>query len=178
MNVPSSLLRDRVLNPTMDARAHNLHQARLIANPTPEIDSIVEHLAAIAETATDTQRGHVLELLRLVRDLAASNHAEGTRQQTVAGVVDRLAADLRRHETTARTSFGVQQLARALRKPLETIVNARGAGSAKYVTAVRQIEDVLRMVPATHLLDNVSLRHELGVAKYDALTRIIDGRTS
>jgi hypothetical protein len=177
MVVPSSLLRDRVLMPTLDARAENLRQARLAHNPSPEIDSMAEHIAAAALTATPGQLVHLRAVARLLGELLESNAREGGHQLSVSGVVDRLAADLRRHETTARTSFGVQQLARALRKPLETIVNARGAGSQKYVTAVRQVEDVLRMVPATHLLDNVSLRHELGLAKYEALTRFIQERS-
>lgn len=178
MNVPSSLIRDRVLNPVMDARGENLCQQRLINNATPEIDSIVEHVAALIRTATDRQRPHLRALLELVRDLAQSNTREGAAQTSVAGVVDQLAADLRRSETTGHTEFGVQQLARALRRPLETIVNAKRDDSARYVTAVRQIGQVLDMVPAAHLLDNASLRHELGVTKYTRLCELIRERSA
>lgn len=178
MNVPSSLVRDRILNPVLDARAENLRQARLIANASPEVDSIVEHVREIARNATPGQRGHLGALLLLVRDLAQSNAAEGNREAGVAGVVDQLASDLRRHETSTPLGMGAQDLARRLRGPLGILANPRAAGGTKYVAAVRAIEDVLAVVPSCHLLDNVTLRHELGVRKYSGLCDLIRERVA
>lgn len=180
MNVPASLIRDRALAPVLDARAENLHQQRLIANPTPQIDSICEHLHALAATATPAQRHHVRELVRLVRALAASNTTEGERETAVAGVCDQLAHDLRHAESAQRRArtITVRSLARALRGPLDVLVHARRHDGTAYVAAVRAVEDVLRTVPSAHLLDNVSLRHELGLAKYDRLVALIAERTA
>lgn len=174
MLVPSSLIRDRVLAPAMDARAENLRQARLISNPSPEIDSITEHLTELARTTTPAQRPHVRALLELVRDLATSNHAEGETQTTIAGVVDHLASDLRKAETLDRSGeLGVKAIARRLRLPLEDLVNGKRPDSRKVVAARAAVNAVLREVPGVYLLDNASLRHELGVTRYTLLCELV-----
>lgn len=179
MNVPSALIRDRVLHPVLDARAENLQQRRLIHNPSEETDSIVEHLAELARTCTPEQRPHLRAVLDLLRELAVSNVREGQGQQTIAGVVDTLAADLRKHETLDRSGdLGVKSIARRLRKPLEDLVNSRSPSSKAVVEARAAVDAVLREVPSAYLIGNVSLRHELGVTRYTRLVELIQDRAA
>lgn len=180
MNVPSSLIREQVLNVALDARGENIRQQRLLHNPaTPGADSFVEHLAALRRTATPRQRPHLRALLKLTRDLARSNAAEGRCETQIAGVVDQLAADLRRAETRSMPRLGASdaELALRLRRPLDTILSARRRNGKAYVTAIAAVRDVARSVGRETLIANATLRNTLGLARYDALVRIVEGRS-
>lgn len=182
MNVPSSLIREQVLNVALDARGENIRQQRLLHNPTtPGADSFVEHLAALRRTATPRQRPHLRALLKLTRDLARSNAAEGRCETQIAGVVDQLAADLRRAETRSMPRLGASdaELALRLRRPLDTILSARrrNRNGKAYLDAIAAVRDVARSVGRETLIANATLRNTLGLARYDALVRIVEGRS-
>lgn len=70
----------------LDARACNLQQQRILHNPTPECDSLAEHIAELLTEGVPAQR--VLEMTRLLRRLAESNVAEGGEERYLAGEIE------------------------------------------------------------------------------------------
>lgn len=80
--------RDRLrgeMHQALDARALNLEQQRLIFNPSPECDSLVEHIGRLVSGAPAAQ---VVELRRLLRRLARSNAAEGECERALAASIE------------------------------------------------------------------------------------------
>lgn len=84
-----------LLNPAMDARAHNVGQARTVWNPSPECDSIIEYLARVQDQIPATVMG---ELLRLLRELLESNTAEGEHERAIARMADQMSRTQRSFE--------------------------------------------------------------------------------
>jgi hypothetical protein len=153
MAVTAAAARRDLLEPALDARAHNLTQAQLIANPTPEVDSLLEHVHALGRDLPASQRrAHVHEALRLIRDLFNSNRAEGECEQTIAGAADQLAAALR--AGTVERGWTVKRVARELRDPLAVLVNPIIRGD-KRDDALRRVMRVVDQAPV-ELLTSVS----------------------
>lgn len=99
----SEVSRDQLraeMRDALDARALNLEQERLIYNPSPEPDSIVE---LVARLASGRPAEEVLEVRRLLRRFIESNAAEGGLECRLAGSIE---ASLQRH-------FGARERAEA-----------------------------------------------------------------
>jgi hypothetical protein len=176
--VSAQVLREQVLAPTLDAIALNARQHRLFFNPTVEADSMVEHLQALARTATPEQAPHVEALLLLVRDAVVANTAEGGRQRVAAGAADGLLSEAHRCQRQPRAAAPtVKGTAALLRGPLDVL-----GRSADYVTpkarasAAAEVAAVIDATPVA-LLVGTSLRHELGVRKFTLLGQLVAEKT-
>lgn len=169
----AAVARRDLLEPTLDAKALNQHQQRIVANPSPECDSLVEHISAVARTATPEQRDHLYAIARLLNDLAHANHAEGECERMVAGAADQLVTDLRDDELnhTVKDRLTAKSIARRLRGPLTVLASPTFASAAALVEAIRVVDDVLARA-STGLLLSVAVRHELGVAKFTLLSEL------
>lgn len=85
---PAPVTRDQLrtqMRDTLDARALNLEQQRLIYNPSPACDSLVEHTGRLASGAPAEQ---VVELRRLLKRLLTSNAAEGEHERQLAASIE------------------------------------------------------------------------------------------
>lgn len=166
----AATVRRGILEPTLDAQALNATQARLIANPTPEVDSLVEHVTELARTATTEQRQHLHAILTLTRELFQSNQAEGDLERTVAGAADHLTSELRNNELNAdrAPAWPARRIARMVRGPLADLLNPVIADTGR---ALQELQQALQQIPTTALL-TVAVRHELGCRKYTKLTEL------
>jgi hypothetical protein len=178
--VTAGTLRERVLEPALDARSLNLEQKRLLLDPSPECDSAVEHVRALAQLVADERaRIHIFQLGRLAHRLAASNGAEGSYERLVAGAADRLVRDLRALELRGEgdRSVAKEQLARDIRKPLRAIAAAAapGNGLLPLVAAVRELDQVLDRAPADQLLSR-TVEYQLGRATFGLLRELVGQR--
>lgn len=163
-------LRTGVLEPTLDAIALNRHQARLVANPTPEVDSLAEHVRELARLATRQQRPHLLAVLELLRTLAASNDAEQTQEQTVAGLVDRMVSEQRDLELNGTSRKSARACSRALRPVLADLLNPMLA--AEHPARTRLLHQLVREFgPDVCLSEGV--RHSLAGRKARLLENLI-----
>lgn len=76
----------------LDARALNLQQQRLIRNPSPQVDSIVEVVHRMIADGPEPR--WVLELSRLVKQLEQGNQMEGEQERALARGIEQ---SLQRH---------------------------------------------------------------------------------
>lgn len=72
----------------MDAQAANARQDRVLYDPSPETDSALEHLLAIAKTASTEQRPHIRALIRCLGEARHLNAAERQHERAAAAVAD------------------------------------------------------------------------------------------
>lgn len=173
--VTAAAVKRAFLWPSMDARAHNLRQAQLVENPSPEPDSLLEHLELLESGRLSASS--LPELVRLVRDLGASNAAEGTHEVAIATVADGLVSDLRRLELVGRgpKAITAKSIARRLRSPLSHMAQPAAVDPSKLVDAAAAIAAVLRSVPALQLLAP-AVEHELGETRFRLLAHLVRSR--
>lgn len=162
-----------VVDHALDARGHNLHQARLIANRTPDVDCLLDHLHELIRTASPEQRDHLAAMLGILRTLGKSNAQEGELEQAVAGAAEQMALDAR--DRRMRDYLGVKAIANAVRGPLGVLAHPQRHTASEYVHAARTLDDVIARVPAEQLV-RASVRHELGVRKYGQLVALVHDR--
>lgn len=166
-------VRDVFLWPAMDARAANVEQQRLLYNPTPDPDSLLEHLELLQEGGR--ARASLRALVALCTDLSSSNSIEAGFELGIAGAADQLATDLRDTELngSAPTLLTAKGIARRLRQPLSHLAQAAGVGPAQLVKDCATIADAIRHTPRLQLL-SPAVAHELGRAKYELLCELVD----
>jgi hypothetical protein len=87
-----------VLFEAMDARATNVRQTELLYNPSPEVDSVIEHLVALEHKVG---REALAPVVTLIKELLQANLAEGQHEMAIAGFADRMANHMRGQETGA-----------------------------------------------------------------------------
>lgn len=162
----SRCMRDRFLHPAMDARALNLDQERLFFNPTPEVDSLLEHL-----TAAGMNPAARAACLDVIRRLVAANRAEGEAERQLAGAADRLAVELRTAESEGLGAPSAKRLAALLREPLGVIAKPPAEDGLRFVAAVRQVDTAIRETPESVLLSS-TVEHELGPGRFALLRRL------
>ena len=174
MNVSADHVKQSFLGPAMDARALNLNQNFRLANGTPECDSLFEHLRCI-EVDTREERTHLELALGLVTVVSAENMSEGAIEQLICGAADTLARDLRGVELNGVSGvLKAKSIARRLRGPLALLGSPAALPSMAFVDAVREVDDVIRLVPSSQLL-SAGVEHELGGARF-RLLRELHGR--
>lgn len=84
-----------LLHPAMEGFAQGQRQTRLIWNPSPEADSLLEYLAEVQAQIPPEVLG---KILALVKELLESNLAEGSQEKAVAGFADQMARTMRHEE--------------------------------------------------------------------------------
>ena len=171
--ITAAVAREQFLEPAMDARACNLEQERLVFDPSPQDDSVLEHLRGLAELADcDAERTHVLGLTTVTQQIAVSNMAEGTFELRISSTADDVSRWLRDRELNQDGAvLGSKDIARALREPLRTLTSPR-PGVWDLVDAVRAVDEVLARVPSTQALSS-TVRYELGERKFALLEQLV-----
>lgn len=160
-------LREEVLHPSMESTCHNLDQY----DPSPEADSILEHLEVLVAQLPDGPTKSQIE--KHLAAAIASNLREGGETRRVSGAADRLVAELRSIETNGvRRAIGAKSLARGLRAPLAILLDPAGRSASELVRARRQVFAVIGEIPAAQLRSR-RLRHELAKRKFDLLQTMI-----
>lgn len=155
----------------MDGAALNRAQHDLLFNPTPEVDSLAERLAALLRDGVP--RDTIRFLFENVRELIDLNEAEHGCHTRLAGQLDDLARVLHEAErdTHAAHALGIKALARALRPALDVLSDPAAADPLALVRASRTISAIIERTPDAQLL-NASVRHEIGQRRYQALIAI------
>lgn len=156
----------------LDGLVHNQDQARLIANPTVEVDSLVDHLTVLARTSMPEQRRHIRAALDIARRLHESNQLEAACERHIAGAADRAADELELITASGVAPMGRRRVARALRDPLANLCNPVIRG-ARRQAAMDAVVDVCRRSTRANVL-STTVRHELGVKRFSLLTELVD----
>ena len=173
-DVTAATIRREFLEPVLDARAHNVLQERLIANKTPEVDSVAD-LLGVLTADTRGEREILRKLYATAGMLRGSNRQEGASEQSIAAAADVLATDLRGIELNGvTTALTAKSIARQLREPLRMLALSPVAAGA-FVEAGRTIERVVARAPLAQLL-SPAVEHELGAEKFQVLRELLAQR--
>jgi hypothetical protein len=169
--VVTSQMLKRPLDQLVDAQFENDRQAMLVFNPSPERDSIIEHLAAMVRDGADTATVKA-DLDRLVSELYASNQLERGHVHSSTGQIDLLHRTL--HNDGQRTSLPVKAAARMLRPHLRVIGRAKTelVPAGEFFPASCAIKVVIGLLPSETLRGKF-LRHELGAGPHDVLLSLL-----
>jgi hypothetical protein len=165
----AQVVTDCALHPTMDAIAHGLDEARLIHDPSPQIDSLTEMLAEQVRVG--------LAMARLLSDLALANGLQVDCERIVAGFADDVAATLRHCEHNAADGpLSARALAGQLAQHLDALSSdPAGRGGQQALAA---LQAMFLEVPRSVLFGPTVLRN-LGVARSELLHathRAFEGR--
>lgn len=167
--ISAATARRNVLEPSIEAQAHNDRQALLIHNATADCDSLLERLNLLTHHAPAI----VADCLSDVRRIVESNAAERAEEHRIAGFGDQLVTDLRRvelNEPHLKLAMPAKQVAAHAREPLSRI-----AHNHDLVSAVRAIDTLIRRVPRAQLL-SPTVQYELGAQKYALLLWLVEER--
>ncbi len=131
--------REFIVERGMDAQAENARQARLISNPTPEIDSLTEIFAELARLdLSDRERLRLVARgIGITREIAAGNASERGHVRALTGAA----------ELIGRKPLTVKEAARRLREPLGVLANPIIQGE-KRARARGLVLEVLEAAPA------------------------------
>lgn len=157
----------RALDLALEARACNLLQGRLLFDPSPEADSLLE-LPAVARGEGASERLVAL-MASLCRRVIASNGAEGQAELELAGLLDGHAARQRRLPAADRLT--VKAIAARVRGPLAVLVDPAAHDGVAYYRACCAVRDVVAACPPEQLL-SPALAHELRGRKHALLGRL------
>lgn len=158
------------LQDALDVIATGNAEARLIYNPSREVDSFAEHLIvelrrhSVPDTVTRKLLGELRAILQL-------NARQGHHARQAAGALDRVIAALHdARDAQARDKLTIRGLVRALRDPLTTLTDG---DATQRLHAQRDVRRIAARVPAERLRSE-SLRHNLGARRHDLLLSVID----
>ncbi len=175
------IARDQVadlLGHGLDAQAHNSDQEILLFNPSPEPDSMVEHLnllfAELHQAGVGADR--IADLMTITRKVIESNAKERGSQQNVCGELDRWLIEMQ-VGGKARHALTVKGIAQRLRMPLQVFADIQAGkrvGNHDLLEAAHAIREVQRLVPEHRLLTD-TVANELGPVKYRTLQRLVEG---
>lgn len=179
MTGSARVLKERVLDPLLDAQAFNEAQdralLRLVFDPSPEIDSFLELADEIRRGRGDTP-DTLATLIEAIEGLRELNGLERDAERQATGVVDELARERHRREIAGET-LGVKAIAARLRGPLGVLVDQVAVEQiAAVVAAIRAIDDVV-FAAAESRLRSASLRNELGAGKHRTLELLLEQTT-
>ena len=186
MLTASSIERDYLSN-SLDAIAANDEQARLIFNPSPEVDSLVEDfklLIGSSRRSVDRQAdaplpARLADTSRRLRALAHSNGRERRFELAISAAADRDVRSARDLALNGRAGgeavLACKAIARAVRVPLKTIADPPAGDGMALVDAVRAVDQVLARAPAAQVC-SPTVRHEIGDARYRLLCDLVERR--
>lgn len=143
---------------TVEAIALNDRQAKVIFDPSPEVDSLAERIVVLRHYGVP--ESVVRDLLGDIKRLLELNSQERSEQHAVAGSLDRMLA----RDPDDRGAFSFKDIARRLREDLAVLdgdPDARGR--------------IAQLVSCVHpdRLTSSTLRHEIGGRKHDLLRSLI-----
>jgi len=169
---------EEVLHVSMDGRAHNLEQARVLARlETPECDSAMERVRALRDQPVYGEPGVYVvtddQIDEIERDLwhaIESNGREGQCERTIAGNAERLARDAK----AITPSLKPADVRRLLRPFLDVLVLGSKADPMEYARAHGDLRRAIRQIPVETLL-STSLANEVGPRKARLLRDMFGG---
>lgn len=137
------------------AQSCNAAEDRAIYNPTPEVDSAIEHALVLRKTATSAQRPHIEALIAHLVDVRRLNREERENERAAAGIVDPI---------TTKDEFA------KLARPILADLLHPFMGAERSAARLAELHVLFaRTSPRTR--SAVSVRQLLGVKKY---TRLIE----
>lgn len=156
----ASLLQDRVLNPSLDAQAHNDRQRQLLHRPeTTEVDSLREAICA----------GKLKLALSLLDEIEHANNLERDSEREIAGYADTAVTEIRSLATSKKVTYGSGlKLARKLRPGLNQIATA-SSGLEAAIATMSVMRAIDGLTPSEVLRDAVT--YQLG----ERLTAVLTG---
>jgi hypothetical protein len=170
----SDTIRERVLNPILDANALNRQQQRLIANSTPEIDSIAEAFIDVAaENDPALRRRKALHGMALLKQLVAANRAEGECERQAAGELDHFARSVRDAELNGGAppkEWSAKRVARETRDALAVLGQPFTSDEQRH-DAMTVVQRVIAECPR-HVLLSDRTAYELSTRKFRLLAEL------
>jgi hypothetical protein len=167
-----------LLDHGMDALVHNRDQDILIFNPSPEPDSIIEHLnllfRELHEAGVDPSR--IADLLTLTRKVLESNGFERGDGQVVTGGLDALLAQLMAGNQL-RAHLDAKGIAFKLRDPLKILAaleDGQRVPARDVIDAGHAVKEVRRLIP-DHKLLAADVQNQLGETGFKHLQRLVEG---
>jgi hypothetical protein len=182
--VTAGVVERAFLEPGLEAVALNRQQQRLLYDPSPAVDSALEHLLALWRLAgppsspqgSPDVAAHVTATLSLGRRLASSNAREREHVRAVCGEADRLTRDLRFAERVAADAgLSAKAIARQVRAPLTVLEGRDPDDQWAVVDAVFALDLVFAAVPAAQLF-SPAVRHELRGRRFALLRELYERR--
>jgi hypothetical protein len=166
----SSTLLHGPLASLLDAQVENEQQHLIVFNPSPEADSLVEHVVSLVRDGTDPVAA-AERITPLLNQLVASNQRERAHQHDAARPLDNLTSFLHVH---GHRGLSVKDAERRLRAPLKTIRAARTevVDGTRFFHASCQVKDVICELP-TDTLRGKTLRERLGNSLHDVLLDLL-----
>lgn len=150
------------------AQVDNTLQERKLYDPSPAIDSIIEHGCWLLKHApSEAHRRHAAAIVALAADTQASNRHEREQVQAVAGRIDRPAAG----------AWSLRAVIRETRDHLAALLNPITGAEARdrsYEAILAVIRDAPAELVGSHARPNLTLRHELGAKKTTLLWDLRD----
>lgn len=146
----------------LDAQAANAAQQRALYDPSPEVDSALEHALFLLKTANDAQRPHARALVELLKSIHGHNAAERHHERTAVGLVENPP------ERLVSSVHEFRRLALPLLVDLANPIMAR-QHDARLADLHALFE---RTRPVTRRA--LSMRPLLGVSRYTALVERLD----
>lgn len=164
---------ERFVDPSIEAMSIIAAELRALYNPSPELDSVIEHLLAI-EPSSDEEREHLQEIGRLVVHVAMLNGDEVDQLRVIAGAADTLACDLHAEERNGTSeSLKAKAIAQRVRGPLDVL--GEPADARAFVDAAWALRDLFDRVPE-HRIFTEQVEHELGGRKFRRLRELWEQR--
>ncbi len=169
--------RDGLLMPVLDALASNALQGRLLIDPSPEVDSLVEKIAALRRHGVPGET--LRDLLRDCQHVIELNHGEAASERTASENADRITRRAE-HARTAPDARGTRPTVRSvsarLRPALRTILAHReGPPTAPQPMSLARAwfiaHDVIVRTPTRTLLGS-GMQTTLGRCQYGLLLEL------
>ena len=161
----AATVKRQVLDPALEGIALNRQQERLVYDPSPEADSLAEHINALASQ----HPAECAEMMRLLTQLVASNQLERAEWAKPAGFGDEQVRHLRRAELDGGSqAVPTREVARALRGPLDALAEICDRVSVEQAAVAMSL--AVRLPESQLLAPNV--RRELGDRRTDRLARL------
>lgn len=162
MNAQAATLRGP-LDSTLEVIATGQREASLIFNPSPEVDSLAEHIARLDRHGVP---GEVIRnLLAQLRDVLNLNAVQDRHARGAAGALDALSS-------LATDALTTKSITRTLREPLDLLGRADTVSAAEWQRASGEVRRVIDAC-GPERLRAPSLRHEMGGRRHDVLLAVL-----
>lgn len=167
MNAQAATLRGP-LDSTLEIIASGQREASLIFNPSPEVDSLAEHIARLDRHGVP---GEVIrDLLAQVREVLRLNTTQDSHARGVAGTLDALSS-------LATDALTTKSITRLLREPLDVLGRSSTVSAAEWQRASGEVRRVIDACGPQRLCAT-SLRHEMGGRRHDVLLAVLADRAA
>jgi hypothetical protein len=158
---------------TLELIGLNHAQRRLLANATPERDSVLDHLQHWRTKYRISDEDWLACGLPLGRAIAL-NDQEYVGERQIARTLDDLASVAHRHQSRP---MSFKHLADALREALLVMDAPAGRSADALIAARRTVTDIVAITPSDRLRSD-TLRHELRPTAHDVLLALLDGASA